>query len=108
MEWLTGDLLDKLTAPSLLLLFFLLNMLGVIRTKGAVDEIRQDRDARLAEMAEQLRLWQTAYENERARGDRYASIAQESLEAVRAAEDALKGLRAASVAVAEQRKGIGG
>jgi hypothetical protein len=111
MEWLTGDLLDKLTAPSLLLLFFLLNMLGLIRPKRAVDEIRADRDDRLAEAYRQVDMWHDAYDNERKARETQGEVVRtqgealrESLEVARAANDALRGFRAASLWIAEHQQ----
>jgi hypothetical protein len=101
MEWVTGDLVDKLSAPGLLLLFFLLNMLGYIRPNRAVAEVRADRDARLADKDRQIDIWREALAAERSAREKQDETVRESLEAVRAANDALRGFRNAAEVYAQ-------
>lgn len=117
MEWLTGGLIDKLTPPGLLLLFFLLNQLGYIRPARAVDEVRADRDARLADKDRQIDIWREAVAVERAAREKQDETVREALELARAANDALRGFRAAAEIYAqalaadadiERRKGATG
>lgn len=70
-------------------------MLGWIRPRSAVAEVRQDRDERIADAHEQIEIWRKAYDlSEQARAKNEAAL-REALEVARTAGAALEGLRTA-------------
>ena len=65
MPSIDADLVRSLTAGGLLLLLVLLLimafMLGLIRPRSAIREVREDRDARLADKDQQISEWREAH-----------------------------------------------
>lgn len=104
MTWLTGDLLANLTAPALLLVIVLLVMLGFVVPRSVLLQVRQDRDARLADAQQQIVDWREAHRLSETAREKQAEALRESLEVARAAEDALKGFRAATSWVESERE----
>lgn len=97
MEWLSPDLFKALTASGLLLLVVLFFMLGWIRPKSAITEIREDRDARLKEAQLQISEWREAHRlSEQARLLNEQSL-KEALEVARTSEVIVEALRAVLV-----------
>jgi hypothetical protein len=76
-------------------LIALLFALGIIRPRSAIREVREDRDARLAEYREQIQDLKEAYRisEEGRTADR--EISRQSLEVARTSEAAITGLRSA-------------
>jgi hypothetical protein len=94
--WLSVEWLTALTPSALLSLGVLLIFTGKLRPKSAIDEIRQDRDARIAEAKEQIAVWREAYRISESARDKSAAALAESLEGLKLAEDALRAFRSAS------------
>jgi ABC-type transport system involved in cytochrome bd biosynthesis fused ATPase/permease subunit len=95
-----ADLVKALTPGGLLLLLVLLMaaafISGLIRPRSAIKEVREDRDARLADKDRQIADWREAHrESEEAREVQAAAL-RESLEATRATAELLKAWRAAA------------
>lgn len=96
-EWLTPQFISALTPAGLLSIFVLMLFLGRLRPKSAVDEVRQDRDERIADAHEQITIWREAYRLSESAREKNEAALREALEVARAAEDALKGFRAAMI-----------
>jgi len=103
-----ADLLRALSPMAVLLLIVLLIVIGFIRgwirTAIAIQEVRADRDARLADSQQQTADWREAHRLSETAREKQAEALRESLEVARAAEDALKGFRTAT-AWAERERG---
>lgn len=97
-EWLTPEFISTLTPAGLLSIVVLMILLGYLRPKRAIDEVRQDRDARIADAHEQITIWREAYRLSESAREKNEAALREALEVARAAEDALKGFRAAMMA----------
>lgn len=107
-QLLSGVSISALAPWPLILLGFLLFMRGDIRPNRAIQEVRADRDARLAEKDQQIADWREAYRLESAARSVSDATSREALEVARAAEDALKGFRVATTqAAAENRSARG-
>jgi hypothetical protein len=95
-----ADLVRALTPAGLLLLLVLMLisafMLGLIRPGRAIAEVREDRDARLADKDEQIRDWQEAHRVSEAAREKEAESTRIALEASRATADLLRALRTAA------------
>lgn len=102
MAWLTPDIIGTLTPTGLVLLGVLMIMLGWLRPKRAVDEIRADRDARLADKDQQIIDWREAYRLSESAREKNEAALREALEVARAAETALEGFRLAAVQAAKE------
>lgn len=107
MEWLSADFLKALSAPALLLLFFLIIVLafimGWVRPRSAVTEIREDRDARLAEVKAERDTWREAHRISEQARELGAEATREQIEVSRAAVDALNGFRSAARWLEQER-----
>jgi hypothetical protein len=92
--WISPDLLKTLTAGSLLLLVVLFFMLGWIRPRSAITEIREIYDARLVEAHMQIQEWREACRlSEEARKLSDQSVS-EALEVAKTSEAVIESLRA--------------
>jgi len=89
------ELLKVLSGPALATLVALFFMLGIVRPRSAIREVREDRDARIAEAKAQTADYKEAYRlSEEARAaDR--EISRQALEVARTSEAAINGLRQA-------------
>jgi hypothetical protein len=95
-EWLAGVTVENLTTSSLLALGVLMLMLGILRPRSAIVEIREDRDARLADKDRQIESWQEAHRLQVEASNKKDEALREALEVARAANDALNGFRQAA------------
>lgn len=94
-EWLTPSAIGALTPAGLLSLGVLLLMTGRIRPARAVEEVRQDRDARLADARDQIEIWRDAYRLSEVAREKSETALRESLETNRITVDLLRSVRSA-------------
>ncbi len=95
MAWLNPAFIGSLTPGTVLLILVLLIATGRLRPKSNVTEIREDRDARLADAQAQRDEWREAYFlSEEARKQSETAF-REALEVVRTANAVLSGFREA-------------
>lgn len=95
MDWFSADFVKALSPMAVLLIFFLLNMLGYIRPKRAIDEARADRDKIVALITEDRDSWRTAYYKSEEARDKAMEISKEGLEIAKTNEAVINALRIA-------------
>lgn len=78
---------------------------GRIRTAREVRDLREDRDARLAEAREQITTWRQAYEMSEAARAAQADLLRETLEVGRTVEQIVRALRQAAGSPASGSQG---
>lgn len=107
MEWITGDILKQLAEVGTWPLAGIFFMLGWIRPRSAVTEIREDRDARIAEVSAERDDWKEAHRLSELAREKLKATNHEQLELTRAAVDALRGFRMAASWLEQERGGSG-
>lgn len=100
MPKIDGDLVRALTPGGLLLLLILLVVAaflsGLVRPRSAIREVREDRDARLADKDRQIAEWREAHRvSEEAREVQGAGL-REAVESMRATAELIKAWRSAA------------
>lgn len=95
MEWVSADVLKALTPTAVVLLIPVFFMLGVIRPRSAIKELREEYAERIADLKEERNVWrEVAKVSEESRlADR--EISKEALEIARTNEAVIVGLRTA-------------
>lgn len=95
LDTLSPEMLSVLSGPACFTFVAVLFAFGIIRPRSAIYEVREDRDARLADKDAQIADLKEAYKiSEEARtNDR--EISREALEGMRTMEAAINGLRSA-------------
>lgn len=107
MPSIDAELIKALTPAGLLLLLtmcvVLAFMFGLIRPRSAIKEIRDDRDARLADLAvmladkdRQIAEWRAAHTGSEAAREVQAAALRESLETSRAQVEMIRAWRTAA------------
>ena len=85
--WANGGAIGVLV----LVVFFIIS--GRLRPNRSVQEVRQDRDDRLAECREQTQLWREAYELSEHARERQEALLRDVLDAVRTSASVLEAIR---------------
>lgn len=100
MPTIDADLVKALTPTGLLLLLVLLLiaafLTGLIRPRSAIKEVREDRDARLADKDTQIRTLQEAFSTEREARMKTDEALREALESSRVTAAAFTAIRSAA------------
>jgi hypothetical protein len=107
VDWLSGALVGQLSSGTLLLVSVLMILTGRLRPESNIAEVRADRDARLAEMRDEVAALREALRVSEQAREVQAALAREQLELTRAAVDALQGFRSAAARL-ELDQGGGG
>jgi hypothetical protein len=95
-----AELLKALTPMAVLLLIVLLIVIafirGWIRTAVAIKEVREDRDARLADKDRQIEQWREAHRVSEEARELDATASREQLEQARMTLEIVRAIRAAT------------
>ena len=91
--WLTPEVLGALSPAVLCSLFVLMVLLGWIRPSRTVEEIREDRDARLADKDKQIEYLQRAIEKSEETKETQAEALRDALEVSEAVVEILSSIR---------------
>lgn len=100
MPKIDAELVKALTPAGLLLLLVLLIvtafMLGWIRPRSAIAEVREDRDARLADKDRQIEQWREAHRGSEEAREVMAAALREALDTGRAQVEMMRAWRTAA------------
>lgn len=90
---LSGEFLRQGGAVAVLIVFVVAILTGRLRPNRAVQEVRIDRDERLADAREQIALWRDAYQISEHNRERQEVLIRDILEISRASAAILEAIR---------------
>lgn len=100
MPKIDAELVKALTPAGLLLLLVLLVvaafLTGLVRPRSAIKEVREDRDARLADKDRQISEWREAHRGSEEAREVQAAALREALETGRAQVELIRAWRTAA------------